>query len=145
MLCLFRNSRIAFPLSWLVLALSLAGTFYWLHFAFIEKAFLAKMLAGEALFVDLLLGLPVVLVFALVIYAMIFWSLKVVIIFLWPSQIIQLPNPTHELSDELDPSLEEDYWQRDEADRPDAESPNRPNQLNQPSHQESSSKRDASH
>ncbi len=114
MFCLFKNSRIAYPLNWWVWLASLSGTGYWLYFAFIEKAFLQKVFAGQALFVDLLLGLPVVLVFALVVYAMIFWGLKVLIILFWSDKIIQLPSDASELSDELDPTLEDRYWEREE-------------------------------
>lgn len=114
MFCLFKNSRIAYPLNWWVWLASLGGTGYWLYFAFIEKAFLQKVFAGQALFVDLLLGLPVVLVFALVVYAMIFWGLKVLIILFWSDKIIQLPSDASELSDELNPTLEDRYWEREE-------------------------------
>ncbi|MGE4499274.1 MAG: hypothetical protein AB7C96_02915 [Hydrogenovibrio sp.] len=116
MFCLFKNSRIAYPLNWLVWLASLGGTLYWLYFAFIEKAFLQKVFAGQALFVDLLLGLPVVLVFALVVYAMIFWGLKVLIILFWSDKIIQLPSDASELSDELDPALEDGYWEQEASE-----------------------------
>lgn len=111
MFCLFKNSRIAFPFNYLVLGISLFGVGYWLHFAFIEKAFLETVFSGQALFVDLLLGLPVVLIFALVVYALIFWGLKVVMILLTPQWIVQLDVPSSELSDQLDPALGDDYWQ----------------------------------
>lgn len=113
MFCLFKNSRIAFPINYLVLLISLGGTGYWLYFAFVEKAFLEIMFAGKALFVDLLLGLPVVLIFAVVVYAMIFWLLKVALILVLPQYIIPITPPESELSDELDPALGNDYWDKE--------------------------------
>ena len=128
MFCLFKNSKIAYPFNWIVLLLSLAGVAYWLHFAFIEKEFLMTMFEGQALFVDLLLGIPVVLIFAVVVYAMIFWVLKVLIILFFPQLIIQLEAPQAELSDELDPSLGESYWQQEDGEHPDSETPSKSSQ-----------------
>ncbi|QBZ83377.1 hypothetical protein GHNINEIG_01431 [Hydrogenovibrio crunogenus] len=128
MFCLFKNSKIAYPFNWIVLLLSLAGVAYWLHFAFIEKEFLMTMFEGQALFVDLLLGLPVVLIFAVVVYAMIFWLLKVLIILFLPQMIIQLEARQSELSDELDPSLGEAYWQQEDRDATDAETSSKSSQ-----------------
>lgn len=128
MFCLFKNSKIAYPLNWIVLLLSLAGVAYWLHFAFIEKEFLKTVFEGQALFVDLLLGIPVVLIFAVVVYAMIFWVLKVLIILFLPQMIIQIEAPQAELSDELDPSLGESYWQQDERNPPDSETTSKSSQ-----------------
>jgi len=121
MFCLFKNSKIAYPLNWIVLFLSLFGVVYWLHFAFIEKDFLETVFEGQALFVDLLLGLPVVLIFAVVVYAMIFWTLKVLIILFLPQMIVQLDAPQAELSDELDPSLGDAYWEQQEHNTSDSE------------------------
>ncbi|MDG4813021.1 hypothetical protein P8629_08365 [Hydrogenovibrio sp. 3SP14C1] len=128
MFCLFKNSKIAYPFNWIVLLLSLAGVTYWLHFAFIEKEFLMTMFEGQALFVDLLLGIPVVLIFAVVVYAMIFWTLKVLIILFFPQLIIQLEAPQAELSDELDPSLGESYWQQEDGEHSDSEMPSKSSQ-----------------
>lgn len=132
MFCLFKNSKIAYPLNWIVLLSSLAGVAYWLHFAFIEKEFLKTVFAGQALFVDLLLGIPVVLIFAVVVYAMIFWLLKVLIILFLPQMIVQLDAPQAELSDELDPSLGEAYWQQEERDTPDSETVSKSSQDDEP-------------
>lgn len=126
MFCLFKNSKIAYPLNWIVLFLSLFGVVYWLNFAFIEKAFLETVFEGQALFVDLLLGLPVVLIFAVVVYAMIFWALKVLIILFLPQMIVQLEAPQSELSDELDPALGDDYWEQREQDTSDSEESSKP-------------------
>ena len=115
MFCMFKNSRLTYPLNWIVLLLSLVGVVYWLNFAFIEKAFLERVFGGEALFVDLLLGLPVVLIFALVIYAIIYWGLKVLVMLFLPKMIEQVEVGDTTLSDELEydqleehPSLSDD-------------------------------------
>ena len=106
---LFKNSRLTYPLNWVVLWLSLAGLGYWLYFAFIEKAFLERMLGGTALFVDLLLGLPVVLIFALVVYALIYWGLKVLVILFLPNWLQRIESVDSQLSETLeeDDDLEE--------------------------------------
>lgn len=122
MFCLFKNSRIAYPYNYLVLLMSLAGVAYWFYFAFIEKAFLETVFSGDALIVDLLLGLPVVLIFGLVIYALIYWGLKVVFILLMPQLIVKL-EPVHtELGDQLDPNLGDDYWQHPPENAPEQSS-----------------------
>lgn len=110
MFCLFRNSKIAYPLSLWVWLASIAPVFYWLYFAMVEKDFLHNFVSGKSLFVDLLLGLPVVLIFGVVIYAMVFWVLKLLIILLMPSWIIPL-TPLEEDAP-LDPELGEDYWKQ---------------------------------
>lgn len=120
MFCLFRNSRILAPWHYWVLLLSLGGVVYWLHFAFIEKAFWQTVVHGQALFVDLLLGLPVVLIFAVVVYAMIYWSLKVGLIFLLPHTIEKLPDG-HEtlpdaLPDDFEPPADDGVGADDSAD-----------------------------
>lgn len=102
MFCLFKNSRLRYPLNFLVWGISIFGVLYWLNFAFIEKAFLEKFFGGEVLFVDLLLGLPVVLIFALVIYAVIYWGLKVLVILFVPSMVEQIEVTSTPLSDQLE-------------------------------------------
>lgn len=102
MFCLFRYSRIIAPYHFWVNVISIAPVIYWLYFALVEKAFLDNFLSGQTLFVDLLLGLPVVLIFAIVIYAMVFWLLKLTIVLLVPSWIIKLEPLQETENDELD-------------------------------------------
>lgn len=128
MFCLFRNSRIVYPLNLLVLFISLAPVVYWLYFSLIEKSFLQNFIEGQTLFVDLLLGLPVVLIFAVVIYAMIYWFLKLVIILLAPGMIEKLPplndeSLTDELTEEMEAHLGEDYWMHPPEEASEASSP----------------------
>lgn len=117
MFCLFRNSKIAYPLNLWVLIISIAPVLYWLYFALVQKDFLHNFVSGKSLFVDLLLGLPVVLIFAIVIYAMVFWVLKLIVILLWPGQIVPL-KPLSEQDAELDPELGEDYWMKTPSEHP---------------------------
>lgn len=119
MFCLFRNSRFIYPLNYLVLVLSLAPVFYWLYFTLVEKSFLDNFIKGQTLFVDLLLGLPVVLLFAVIIYAMIYWTLKVVTIIVAPYLLEE--NKYEEEKDSFDPaSMEEhgeDYWLKEQEQK----------------------------
>ena len=119
MLCLFRNTKIhpsidrfAQLFSWLAVA-------YWLYFTFIEKALMSKLFEGKALIVDLVFGLPLVLAMAVVVYATIYWLIKLIIIFLLPQAIekiepddSELVNPEVELS-ELEQQHGKEYWQKD--------------------------------
>ncbi|MBD3822538.1 MAG: hypothetical protein IE914_09820 [Thiotrichales bacterium] len=116
MFCLFRNSKIRYPLNLWVWLASMAPVVYWLYFAFVEKSFLQNFLSGQSLFIDLLLGLPIVLIFGIVIYAMIYWLLKFIVIMFWP-QMIEKLDVTSEEEQMPDPSLGENYW----MDAPDDE------------------------
>lgn len=119
---LFKNSRLSYPLNWIVWGISVSGVLYWLFFAFIEKAFLDRVLGGTALFVDLLLGLPVVLIFALVVYALIYWGLKVLVILLLPNWFERIESTDTLLSD----TLEEDDWAESSPPETDEKTPNNP-------------------
>jgi len=115
MFCLFRNSRFIYPLNYIVLAISLGPVFYWLYFTFVEKSFLDNFMSGQALIVDLLFGLPIVLLFAIIIYAMMYWTLKVIAILFAPYLLVE--NKFPEQQDSFDPASTEeygeDYWKKD--------------------------------
>lgn len=87
MLQLFRQAHIQPHLNRYVVMLSLVATVGWLYFSFIEKALLAKLFEGQALIVDLVFGLPLVLMMAVIVYAICYWSCKLLIIWLWPQQL----------------------------------------------------------
>jgi len=117
MFCLFRNSRFIYPLNYIVFILSIAPVGYWLYFTLVEKSFLDNFIKGQTLFIDLLLGLPIVLLFAIIIYAMIYWTLKVATILVAPYLLEE--NKYEDLSqDVLDPAITEqhgeDYWKSTE-------------------------------
>lgn len=113
MFCLFKNSKLTPPLNLVSLMMSWGLVLYWSHFAFIEKEFLEKVFTGDAMFVDLLFGLPIVLIFAIVIYAMVSWSFKVLIILLYPAGLIEIKSEMTdtELAEiaSFNDSLEEDF------------------------------------
>lgn len=125
MFCLFKNSRLSLPFHLLASLLSWSSVLYWLYFSFINKSFLENVFSGKALFVDLLFGLPIVLIFAIVIYAFIYWSLKVLVILFLPHTLIEVQS-NNTLSDELDPSLGDDYWEK--TDSPESASKTKPSQ-----------------
>lgn len=121
MFCLFRNSKIHPRLDKYAIIASLLSVFAWLYFAFIEKSLLAKLFEGKALIVDLVFGLPLVLALAIVVYALVYWSLKLIVIFLIPQAII--PVEDHDLntslSEEEIAQLEKEhgeaYWNQSET------------------------------
>jgi len=116
MLCLFRNSHIHPRLNRYAVLASLISVFAWLYFAFIEKSLLGKLVEGKALIVDLVFGVPLVLALAVVVYALVYWSLKIVVILLLPQAIVHVdPNAdTPELSqqqlNELEKQHGKAYW-----------------------------------
>jgi hypothetical protein len=95
----------------------------WLHFTFVEKAFLQKIMAGEAVIVDLVFGLPLVLSLAVVVYALIYWSIKVALIYLLPQAMVQLQEASTLIDSEADEAeinqFEKQhgpaYWQKQDA------------------------------
>lgn len=119
---LFKNSRLSYPLNWIVWGISVSGVLYWLFFAFIEKGFLDRVLGGTALFVDLLLGLPVVLIFALVVYALIYWGLKVLVILLLPNWFERIESTDTLLSE----TLEEDDLAESSPSKTEEKTPTNP-------------------
>lgn len=115
MLCLFRNSKIHPRLDKYAILASLLSVFAWLYFAFIEKALWTKLVEGKALIVDLVFGLPLVLALAIVVYALVYWSLKILLIFLIPQAIIhtndnQVAELTAEEIAELEARFGKEYW-----------------------------------
>jgi hypothetical protein len=97
----------------------MAPVIYWLYFTFVKKSFLDNFIKGQSLFVDLLFGLPIVLLFAIIIYAMIYWTLKVVAILLAP-YLLEENKYDDLVEDVLDPAIAEehgeDYWKETEEE-----------------------------
>ncbi len=121
MLCLFRNSLIHPRLDPVAVSLSWAATFYWLYFAFIEKALWSKIMQGEAIIVDLVFGFPLVLAFAIMIYASVYWSFKLLLVLFYPAGLIEKPNyefdqDLEEIDDDLygQGPFGEEYWETKE-------------------------------
>lgn len=119
MLCLFRNSVLTRRLHFLGSLLSWLAVGAWLHFSFVEKALWFKLLAGDAILVDLLLGIPLVLMLAVVVYATVFWLFKLLIIALFPQGVVPV-TPPEDASVQPDLSEQEaqfgtDYWHEETA------------------------------
>ncbi|WP_373017242.1 hypothetical protein [Thiomicrorhabdus sp.] len=93
-----------------------------------------KLFEGQAIMVDLLLGIPLVLMLAVVVYATIYWFIKLLIIYLLPHAVV--PADQGELPDSLEDQakLEEEfgqeYWRQiDESNKesmPDNSAPSMP-------------------
>ncbi|WP_130537356.1 hypothetical protein [Thiomicrorhabdus indica] len=138
MLCLFRNSLIHPRLDPVAVALSWAATLYWLYFAFIEKALWSKILQGEAIIIDLVFGLPLVLAFAIMTYASVYWSFKLILVLLYPAGLTD--KPSNEIDDSyenesnqlMEKKLGADYWHQKEDVQP--VKPNNNSQKNDSNH-----------
>lgn len=120
MLCLFRNTKLHSKINLIVVLFSLMSVIGWLYFTFVEKSLMQKLFAGQALIVDLVFGLPLILALAVVVYATVFWALKLIIIFTIPSAIIHI-NPDDKNSDYLEEDIEDlenqhgkAYWNQNE-------------------------------
>lgn len=103
MLCLFRNTKIHPSINLYAVLISLFAVIAWLYFTFIEKELFNKLFQGQALIVDLVFGLPLVLALAVVVYATVYWMLKLLIILLLPKAIMHIDS-----EEGLDDTLEDD-------------------------------------
>ncbi|MCF6344993.1 MAG: hypothetical protein L3J00_00830 [Thiomicrorhabdus sp.] len=115
---LFRHHRIEPKLNRYAVLLSLGGVIGWLYFSFIEKSFVGKMISGDALIVDLVLGLPLVLMFTIIVYACVYWSCKLLIIFLLPQALIpyQLEDPKQDAETERQEEAHgKNYWDKSDS------------------------------
>lgn len=117
MFCLFKNSHIHPRINLYVVLVSLLSVVAWLYFAFIEKELMTKLFEGQAIMVDLLLGIPLVLMLAVVVYATVYWFFKLLIVYLLPQAIVpaqQFDTLDDEVSEEtlesLQEQLGEEYW-----------------------------------
>jgi len=115
MLCLFRNTKLHPTLNIIAILISLASVIGWLYFTFVHKNLFEMLFEGQALIVDLVFGLPLVLALAVVIYATVFWVFKLIIILVLPSMVVHLdPNDNADINQEDLSELEqkhgEEYW-----------------------------------
>lgn len=118
MFCLFRNSHIHPTLNRYVILVSLLSVIGWLYFSFVEKSLVSKVFEGQALIVDLVFGLPLVLMLAVVVYATVYWSCKLLIIFLAPQAIVANQSEEEASSQKaeteevkaLEKELGQEYW-----------------------------------
>ena len=122
MLCLFRNTKIHPNLNKYAVLISLTAVLAWLYFTFIEKSLLQKLFDGQALIVELVFGLPLVLAIAVVVYATVYWVLKLLVIVILPQAIVHIePEDIH--TDILEEDIEtlekthgKEYWNQTDID-----------------------------
>jgi hypothetical protein len=110
---LFRHYRIEAKLNRYAVLFSLSIVLAWLYFSFIEKSFVGKIMSGEALLVDFVLGLPLIFMFTVIIYACAYWFCKWLVIFFLPHAMIpySLKNQMNEDETKLQEETHgEDYW-----------------------------------
>lgn len=69
--------------------LLLAGL--WLYFALIRKEFVLRVFTGQTVILDLLIGLPIVLAFGIMVYAIVIWSVKILLMIMAPN-LITMPD-----------------------------------------------------
>ncbi|WP_051347227.1 hypothetical protein [Thiomicrorhabdus chilensis] len=117
MFCLFKNSHIHPRINLYVVLVSLLSVVAWLYFAFIEKELVTKLFEGQAIMVDLLLGIPLVLMLAVVVYATVYWFFKLLIVYFLPQAIVPAQQfetlddeMTEETLESLQEQLGEEYW-----------------------------------
>ncbi|MEA1988381.1 MAG: hypothetical protein U9N57_04120 [Pseudomonadota bacterium] len=122
MLCLFRNTKIHPGLNKYAILVSLIAVLGWLYFTFIEKSLLQKLFDGQALIVDLVFGLPLVLALAIVVYATVYWLLKLLVIVLLPQAIVHIESEDIH-ADVLEEDIEtlekehgKEYWNQEDID-----------------------------
>jgi len=118
MLCLFRNTKLNPTLNLIAILISLASVIGWLYFTFVHKNLFDMLFEGQALIVDLVFGLPLVLALAVVIYATVFWVFKLIIILVLPSMVVHIdPNDISDVNQEDLSELEhkhgEEYWTKE--------------------------------
>ncbi|MCF6298584.1 MAG: hypothetical protein L3J01_01745 [Thiomicrorhabdus sp.] len=111
---LFRHYRIEAKLNRYAVLFSLSVVLAWLYFSFIEKSFVGKIMSGEALLVDFVLGLPLIFMFTVIIYACAYWLCKWLVIFFLPHAMIPYSLKDQMSDDETKHQEEahgENYWQ----------------------------------
>ncbi|WP_044406202.1 hypothetical protein [Thiomicrospira microaerophila] len=99
LMALFRYGKLPKITHQLLLAASLIAASYWLYFAIVKMQLLPRFLAGEALILDAVVGFPLVLALAIVVYAVVFWLVKLMVIIFYPSWLT-LPSDYYDDADE---------------------------------------------
>ncbi len=67
--------------------LGLFSAFYWLYYTLFYKEFFSAYFSGKLTLIDLLVGFPLILSLAPVLYALVYWLIKWGVIFLIPDKI----------------------------------------------------------
>ncbi len=123
---LFRHYRIEPKLHRYAVMFSLVIVLAWLYFTFIEKAFFGKILSGDAQLVDFVLGLPLIFMFTVIVYACAYWICKWLVIFFLPHAMVPYSLENQQHGEEIKRQEEthgEQYWNKTEphADNTDNE------------------------
>lgn len=105
MLDLFRYAHPSKKLHLTMVLASSSAALTWLYYTIVNQQLLPRMLKGETELLDALIGFPLVLALSIVIYAIVYWSIKWLIIFIAP-QKLTLPPEEDEV--EFDPSSQDD-------------------------------------
>lgn len=103
---LFRYGHLPKKVHQLMFWAGLVAAGFWLNFSIIKMQLWPRLLAGETELLDALIGFPLVLALAIVVYAVVFWAIKLVIILTYP-QWLTLPPEADEV--EFDPSRDDDF------------------------------------
>lgn len=105
MLDLFRYAHPSKKLHQIMVLISAFAALMWLYYTVVAQQLLPRMIKGETELLDSLIGFPLILALAIVIYAIVYWSIKWLIIFISP-QKLSLPPEEDEV--EFDPSTQDD-------------------------------------
>ncbi|MBE0493357.1 MAG: hypothetical protein IBX48_03360 [Thiomicrospira sp.] len=105
MLDLFRYAHPSKKLHQIMVLISAIAALMWLYYTVVAQQLLPRMIKGETELLDSLIGFPLILALAIVIYAIVYWSIKWLIIFIAP-QKLSLPPEEDEV--EFDPSTQDD-------------------------------------
>ncbi len=77
------SPRVHRTANWIGMGVALS----WLYFALVYKQFISRFITGKLQLIDLLVGLPLVIALAPVLYALVYWSVKWLVIIFWPHLI----------------------------------------------------------
>lgn len=59
----------------------------WLYFTLIHKKFFLLFSSGQLALIDLLIGFPLIIALAPVLYALVYWLIKWIVIFFFPEKL----------------------------------------------------------
>jgi len=122
MLCLFRNTKLQPNINLFAILISLASVIGWLYFTFVYKNLFEMLFAGQALIIDLVFGLPLILALAVVIYATVYWFIKLIVILLLPKLVVRVDpddeiySTVHDDLTELEKQHGKGYWEKSEKE-----------------------------
>jgi len=112
MFCLFKNAILPRWGQWFSWLAGWGVALWWLYFALFDQGLGSKILNGQALLIDLLLALPLVLFMAVILYAFFYWLARILVIVFFRSQVtFREPDEDDDLS-EQEAEFGQDYWKK---------------------------------